>query len=396
MDRFNRANLQALVESRTGPCVSIYSSTHRGGSPGGARHFADQLDEAESRLNKSKVNSSDVKDLLKPAREIVADEEFWKHACDGLAAFAAPGFLQVYRLPIQFEDRVVTGQVFQIRPMLSCVNENGRFFILVISQNHTRFLEATSQWVQRVEVAGLPVSEATDRRAHDRDEILRFHSHPARVGRAFEAVYSGQGVGIDDYKDEILHYFQDVDRAIHHKLANEHAPLILATVDYLAAIYRKANEYRHLIDAHVKGNSDRVSDQELRDRAWPLIAPLFREPANRALAQFRQLAGTGRTTTDLGDILPASQRGDLDSLFVVGNSESRGRYDAQTHEVVETAQDQAGAEDLLNLAAVFSLSHNRHVYKVEADAAFGGAPIAGTYFAPMNKHGKRPHRLTIE
>jgi hypothetical protein len=388
MDLFNRAKLKALVELRQQPCVTVYTATHRSGTPEDIIRFKEQLNEVERRLIGQGMRSPDVKEFLAPARAYIDDADFWKKASDGLVLFLAPGTLQVYRLPLQFANQVFVGKCFHVKPLLQWVSDDGRYYILAISQNHTRLLEATAHSVHRLKVHGLPESEAEARKSHDRDESLQFHAFPAPVGQSFQAVFNGQGVGIDDYKDEIFHYFQEVDRAIHHKLSNERSPLILATVEYIASIYRKANKYPQIIDSIVKGNPDRVTDQELHDKAWPQVAPLFKERAERALGRFRQLAGTGRTTNNIQELLPAARRGEIDMLFVVGKRDAWGKYDPESDKVQEMAADQEGAEDLVNLAVTYALSHDRQVHAVEPDAAFTGAAVAGTYFAPMNKHGK--------
>ena len=42
-------------------------------------------------------------------------------------------------------------------------------------------------------------------------------------------------MGVDERKDELLRYFQHIDRGLHALLREETAPLVLAGVEYLAA-----------------------------------------------------------------------------------------------------------------------------------------------------------------
>jgi len=385
MDRFNLADLKALAEPREGNLVTIYLSTDRGGSSEYLHRLKLRLDEAEQKLRSA--GTIDTAAVFRPARAILENADFWHHASDGLAAFLAPEFQRIYRLPIQFAEKVVVGQSFYVKPLLPWVNDDGRFFILALSQNHTRLLEATAHSIRRVEVTGMPESEAIARRYHDRDETLQFHSQPAAVGRAPQAIYSGRGVGIDDAKDEILHYFQDVDRAVHHSLRDERAPLMLAIVGYEAPIYRTANKYPNLAETVIAGNPDHLSDQELHDRAWPAIAPMFHDKQQAVLDRFRRLAGTGFTTTNIEEILPAVRRGGIETLFVVGDRDLHGRFDPATNRVEILSADKPGAEDLVNLAMTYAVARDRHVHAVPAEKAFDGAALAGVYFAHANRHG---------
>ena len=57
----------------------------------------------------------------------------------------------------------------------------------------------------------------------------------------------------------------------------------------------------------VEGSPERLSTQELHDRAWPLVEPHFLEARAKTAALYRQLAGTGRSTSDLMQIVPKKE-----------------------------------------------------------------------------------------
>jgi Bacterial archaeo-eukaryotic release factor family 7 len=388
MDRFTRDDMSALLEDRNGPCVSIYTRTRRGGLDKDLLLWQDQLKEAERRLITAGMTADEAAAMTDRARKYLRDDEFWKATSDGLAFFLSKHITRIYRLPVKFANRVFVGSHFHVKPLINWVNADGRFYVLALSQKHVQLCEASAHSIQRIQVAGLPANLADARRTHDRDEPLEFHTHPAGIGRAFEAVFSGHGVGIDDHKDELLHYFQQIDRAIHPILATGKAPLVLATVDYLAPIYRKANKYPHLFEQHLKGNPDRLSDQELHDRIWPLVAPLFQMNANRAILRYRELDGTGRTTKDLSQLLPALHRGEIETLFAADGREAWGEFDAALGSVRELPPAAANTEDLANTAVVEALRHGRAVYVVEPIDLPDGASVAGMYFVPMAKHAK--------
>ncbi len=388
MDRFVHDDMTAVLKAQDGPCVTVFTRTRHGGSQEDPIRWKAQLNEAEVRLTASGVPAANAEAIIDRARKHLQESEFWKSTSEGLVLFLANGFERLYRLPVKFENRVFVGPHFHIKPLLPWADADGRFFILALSQNHVQLFEASAHSIHRVPVSGLPANMAEARKTHDRDEPLEFHTHPASIGRAFEAVFSGHGVGIDDHKDELLHYFQQIDRAIHPALVNGKAPLVLATVDYLVPIYRKANKYGHLFEPHLKGNPDRMSEQELHDRIWPLVAPVFRMNTSRAVAQYRQLEGTGRTTKDLARLLPAVHRGEIETLLTVDGREAWGQFDGVSGHVRELPATAANAEDLANTAAVEALRHGRTVHLVEPIDFPDGAAVVGIFFVPMAKHGK--------
>jgi hypothetical protein len=389
MDRFNRADLKSLVESRPEPCVTIFTNCHPGGAPEDMTRLKEQLHEAERQLLAGKISSEDAVSLLAAARQDAQTPEFWKHASDGLALFIARGFRRTYRLPQQFPNRVAVGSRFLVRPLLPWINDDGRFFLLALSQNKARLFEATAHSVRAINVPDMPASLAEALRFHDRDDVLNVHTHAAPGGRGREVMYHGQGVGIDDHKDEVLTYCQRIDNALRPVLGTGQTPLVLATVEYEAAIYRKANHYPHLHDEVIKGNPDHLGDTQLRDRAWTLMAPKFRARVQQAVARYRQLAGTGRTTNRLEELLPAVQRGEIETLLVIDDRSVWGRFDPNAQRIEQTRADLPDTEDLVNVAVVYAEQHERQIHVVEPDPIFGDSAVAGIYFTPMNNHGKR-------
>jgi hypothetical protein len=389
MDQFTLRDLRALTMLPAAPSISIFTATHRGGKLENRLRWKEQVHLAERQLQRRGIAAEVIDSVLGAAHAQLGKDkdEFWQHSSDGLAAFFGPGFARFYRLAVALPDRVVVGSHFHITPLLELVDEDGRFFTLSLSRNQARLLEGTAHSWRRLQVPNMPGSLAQARPAHDRDEPLNLHTHHAGGGTGMQAVFHGQGVGIDDRKEEFLTYCQAIDRAILPVLGEGHAPLVLATAKHLAAIYRRANHYDHLFAGLIRGNPDRATDAELHQRGWALVAPLFHARVEIAAAHYRQLAGTGRATDRVHEILPAARRGELETLLIAAGREVPGRYDPSTDLVEELPIYAPDAEDLVNRAASFIVGRGRRVFVVES-ADLNGAPMAGVYFAPMSKHSK--------
>lgn len=394
MDRFTHADLQSLVQARQTPCVSVYLATHLTALDTDRTRLRELLSDAGDKLRQQGMAWKDTVRVLAPARRLLRNMEFWHDVGRSLAVFVAGAFLRTYRLPVAFPDRVIVGSRFYVKPMLSFVAGDGRYYILALSQNQVRLLEAAEYSVREITVPDFAAGIADARQTHDRDEPLNYHTHAAAGGRGMEAVYHGQGVGKDDHKDELLHYFRQIDQALLAALGTDAAPLVLAAVDYLVPLYRKASKHPHILDRHVKGSPDRVSAEDLHVLSRPIVVPLFRETADRAVAQYRQLAGTGRTTAELAAILLAAHRGELQTLFVVDERDVWGHFDPVAGWVEEHMEVRRGSEELTNLAVSYALERGRDVHVVEPGDVFPGVALAGTYFVPMAKHGAgRTHEV---
>src|SRR5437764_10073617 len=158
MDRFTRADFNALLEPRDAPCVSLYRGTRRGGGEADLVRWKDALNEAEQRLTERGVRSPDARALLADARALPTNKQFWNGCSDGLAAFIAGGFMRQYRLPLAVPNRVVVGPRFHVTPLLRWVDGDGRFHVLALSQNAVRVFDGTAHSVQPVAVPNLPAN----------------------------------------------------------------------------------------------------------------------------------------------------------------------------------------------------------------------------------------------
>jgi hypothetical protein len=389
MDLFTRDDLKTLLAEHRSPCISLFMPTHRGGAEEDPIRWRKHLAEAEERLVKAGWRTAEVKELLAPGRRLLDDMTFWKNQSDGLAAFVAPQFLRLFRLPLAFKDLVVVANRVYITPLLPLLSGNGRFFVLALSQNAVRLLQGTRQSVSEVDLKGVPRNLAEALLTHDRDEPLTFHARPTSGG-GWGAIFEGHGVGIDNKKEDLLRYFQRIDQGLHPLLREAKAPLVLAAVDYLQPIYRQANTYAHLLESGIAGNPDRLSSKELHDLAWPLVQPLFEEAQQRAAAQYRHLAGTGHASGDLEAVVAAAYDGRVETLFVALDRRVWGVFDPSAGHVEQHEQALFGDVDLLDLAAAHTLAHGRIVYAVEREQVPSNTDVAAIFCLPLPKHGKRP------
>lgn len=361
--------------------------THRGGGEEDTIRWRKHLSEAEKRLVKTGWHGREIDSLLKPARRLLDDPKFWKSQSDGLAAFLAPGFFKTYRLPVVFQDLVAVTGRFAVMPLLPLLTSDGSFLVLALSRNAVRLLRGTRQTIAELHPNDVPQNMEEALRTHDRDEPLTFHTRPTSGG-GWGAIFEGHGVGIDDAKDDLLLYFRRIDRAIHPVLRQETAPLVLASVEYLQPIYRMANTYSHLFAEGIHGNPDRLSDQELHDRAWRLIEPFFEVEKLRAADQYRQFAGTEHASSDLSKIIAAASQGRVQTLFVARDEQAWGIFDPSTGRAELHSQESTGDVNLIELAAAQTLAHGRQVYPVTRAEIPSQAAIAAVFSRPMKKHGK--------
>jgi hypothetical protein len=367
MDLLNKDEIGALIDERGNLCVSMYLPTHRLGpeTRQDPIRLKNLLKQAEERLRNNGLRRADAEEILEPARKLLSDRVFWQHQSDGLAVFASPKTFHSYRLPFSFTELVVVTDRFHVKPLLPLLSGDGRFYVLALSQKQVRLLQGTRHSVGEVNLEDVPTSLAEALGGEERERQLQLHT----AARGGSAIFHGHGSAGDEseHKKDLLRYFKQIDRGLQDLVCAERIPLVLAGVDYLLPIYREANTCAQLMDEGIVGNPDGLSARELHDQAWSILEPHFARAQARASAKYRELAGTGKTSGDLKKIIPSAYQGRVDALFVAVGVQQWGAFEANAGELEVHESRQPGDQDLLDLAAVQTLTHAGDVYAVTPD-----------------------------
>ena len=162
-------------------------------------------------------------------------------------------------------------------------------------------------------------------------------------------------------------------------LRQNRVPLMLAGVDYLVSIYREVNSYPNLLGEGIIGNPELLSPEELHARAWKLVQPRFLKAREEAISQYKQLAGTGRTSREIAEIVPAAAQGRVEKLVVALGVQVWGNFLPDRGTVELHDEPAAGSEDLLDRAAIETLLNGGKVYTAEPDALPDNAPIIALF-----------------
>lgn len=380
MDTLSKRELEGLTERTGGPCVSIFLPTHRAGTETQQDpiRLKNLLGEARESLVETKgLRTTEADEILEPAQKLLSDAVFWRYQSDGLALFLSRDAFRYYRLPLNFEELAVVADRYHIKPLLSLLAGDGLFYILALSQNEVRLLSASRRSVDEVELGeDVPESLADALRFDDPEKQLQFHTGTTGGGGGGRAaVFHGHGAN-DNSKDDILRYFRQIDRGLGEVLKEREAPLVLAGVDYLLPIYREVSTYPALLEAGVTGSPEELSAEELHERAWEIVEPRFSEGRREVLALYGQLAGTGRTSTDLREVVPAAYYGRVRTLFAASGTRRWGAFDPGAGEVDLHDEPEAGDGDLLDFAAIQTILNGGAVYVTEPAKMPNGAEVA--------------------
>ena len=383
IDFIRRQKLQQIIEQRDDICISIYLPMQRKGAgvQGNAVRLKNALKEAAEALKERGYDQAQIDASLARPRALLDDPQYWQRQQDGLALFTSRSFFESFRLPTSFDPLTVIAERFHIKPLLPLFSDDGRFYILALSQAKVRLFRGTHHMVDEMDIDQAPGSLAEALAYDDPEEQLQHHvttSGTASAGGP-EVVHHGHGVPDNERRARLRRFLQQVSKGIQDVLAEEEVPLILAAVDYLHPIYKEVDSSAHLLDEGIEGNPDEMTAEELHDQAWKIVAPLFVQAREDVRTRYLELANGDQATDDLHAIVPAAYQGRVDSLFVALNEQKWGKYNPDTNDIVVHKSPEDESEDLLDFAAVQTMANGGTVYAVDETELPGQTAIAAVF-----------------
>jgi hypothetical protein len=378
MDLLTASELRELT-SQSGICVSICMATHRAGAETlqDPIRLKNLLRVARSQLRGLGLDTALVHEILMPAAALVQDHDFWQHQSDGLAIYCAPGFYRLFRAPLSLPELAIVAARFHLKPLITLLAGNAHFYVLVLSQDRTRLFLAGREQISEL---SLPVGLADRGEANaDRGRGGSLQSHSAGGGASRASVFHGHGDADEEKKQRLIVSFRMVNQSVRGILSKNPGPLILAGVDYLLPLFRQACSDPQVLNEAVSGNVDDLAPIDLLERALPIALAHFSKAEERAADQFNRLAHTGLASSDLPTVLNAASAGRVQSLFVAVGVQTWGVYRPEERELAIFDGPAPEAEDLLNLAAMYTFMNSGEVYAVQPDRVPGGGPLAATF-----------------
>ncbi|MBN2548888.1 MAG: hypothetical protein JXB15_07010 [Anaerolineales bacterium] len=369
------------MAERPGWCISLFMPTHRSGEDTRQDpiRMVNLLRQAEEQLIEKGMRTVDARTMLEPARKLEGYSPFWRHLNDGLAMYLAEGVFRYYALPMPFEEQLIVAEHFYIKPLLPLLSGDGRFYVLALSQNEVRLLEGSRYSVGEVDLEGAPSSLAELLGDEKRDKQLQFHTRGSSGAGKRPAMFFGHGEAEEQAKQDILRYFRLIDAELRGLLPIEGTPLVLAGVDYLLPLYRSISSYPYLLEDGITGNPEQLSDKQLHEPAWKIVAPYFQEIQHKARTRFYELKDTGQTSINLEEIIPAAYHGRVDHLFVALDVQRWGKYTPDLHQVSIHPEAQPGDEELLQFASNYTILNGGSVFAVEKERLPGEGILAAIY-----------------
>ncbi len=367
MDILSVNKFQQLVEHKSQPSLSIYMPSVKAGSETRQNpiRFKNLLTEAGSKLEDRGMSPKEQMEFLQPARELLEDREFWQSQEIGLTVFLADDLVGIYRLPLDFEERVVLNRRFHVKPLLPLFLENESYFLLALSRKDIRLFAGNRYDLVELPLPDTPTSEEQALRYDDPEQEI--HYHAGATGSTGEgAIYHGHHPE-EDRESNLRRFFQKVDQGVMAVIGQQSDPLLLAGLESIQPIYRQVNSYADLLDTGVVVNPDPLDSIELHRQSWKIIQKQTDTVRNDVINRFFTLQN-GRTSSNLAEILAAAYHARVETLILgPGQPEIWGKFDPDSESLQITHSEEPESRDLVDLAVIHTLLNGGAVQMVEEE-----------------------------
>jgi hypothetical protein len=270
-----------LTGRHEAPCLSLYQPTHRSHPDNrqDAVRFRNLLKRLEESL-RAQFPGSDAAALLAPFNALRADERFWNHTLDGLAALAARDFFRVYRLQRPVGELALAGESFYVKPLLRIVQSADRYQVLGISRDGMKLFEGNRDVLDEIEPKpGVPRTLADALEGERKQPHVSVWTYRAGTAgpQAGAGVHHGQGgEKAREVERDTDKFFRAVDRAVLERHSRPSGlPLILAALSEHHGHFRGLSRNPFLLAEGIDVHPDALSLDALRERAWRILEPHY-------------------------------------------------------------------------------------------------------------------------
>jgi hypothetical protein len=299
----SQADIKALAAHRGSICVSIYIPTTplTQETPHDRIELKNLVKSAEQQLHDAGADKREIAATVEHIDDLIDDEEFWRLQARGLAILATPDNARTFRIPTTLQPLLEVSDRFLLKPLLRTVSFPNAAYVLALAEGGVRLIHV---------FADLP---PTTIKVQDMPKDA-----PSSVGKASinHRSPSGRIEGSEGQKVRLRQYARQVDHALRGLLTGSELPLILASSQPLAPIFRSVNTYAHLTAAGIDGSPGAMTDAQLAERARAILDQLYADD----IAHWKQVFATrneqDRATTDIAHAARAATFGAVETMLV--------------------------------------------------------------------------------
>lgn len=273
-------------------CVTITLKTHRM-RPDNEKdpiNLRNLIKEAEKRLYND-YEKRFVWPIIENLNKL-AEKIDHSHNLDSLIIFASRDFAEHTTLPVTVGDRVVIDNTFATRDLVRAMHQESAYYVLVLSRQKARLIEAFNDTVTEEKAGPFPVGNKLY--ATDKEKL---------------STSKGQDSLIEEF-------FNRVDKIFSETVKDNPLPLFLATETRNFHHYLKVADKRDMIIGHLNQNRDAEKARSIVSDVWNEMSLLIKKRNKERLNELFKAVSNNKFLTDYTEMWKAIKQGRGKTLFV--------------------------------------------------------------------------------
>ena len=277
-------------------CVSIILNTHRT-APDNQKDailLKNLVKEAEDRLLKGE-DKKKAKTIIETLEKLATSIDH-SYNLESLVLFVNvdKGIAEYMRLPIAVVDRVIIGDTFATRDLLRAIHLNSSYYVLVLSQQKVRLIQALN------------------------DEVIKEFSDIFPIENKEFYTTSGAEASIASRQTQLIaEFFNRVDKEVNKVRNTNPLPVLICTEEGNYHEYLKiADEKNSIFEMYLNRNRLEEKAGAIVKDAWAMLKEHVVKRNDERKKELDKAVGTGRFLSDVNDIMRAINEGRVQTLFV--------------------------------------------------------------------------------
>lgn len=332
--------INELKSIRSDNCITIIMTSHRTKPEylNDGLRLKNLIKEVETRLL-ADVGKKEAGILLKRVNDL-ANQIDHSQNIDSLILFVNEDVAEYMRLPIKVADRVVIDETFATRDLIRALHLETQYFILVLSQENTRLIEAVSDKSVREVRGEFPY------------ENKRFHTKR----RTAHSIPSKQ-------TNLITEYFNLADKKMNVIRKDKPLPVLLCGLEENNNQYMKVADVKEaILPFHVNKGMINEPVHTIVEEAWKVMKDYVAKKNNERKEELRMAVSENKFLSDTNEIWRAIHNGRVQTIFI-----EQGLF--QPAILTEDNQIEYVAEERRNDTGIIDDIYDE---MIEANMDFGG------------------------
>lgn len=286
--------LKELKDIKSENCVTVILNTHRT-MPDNQKDplvLKNLIKEAEQRLltNQSK---KEAQILVNRLAELEANIDH-RHNLESLILFVNEDISEYIRLPIPVVDRVVIDNTFATRDIVRSLHLESGYYVLVLSQQKVRLIEAFNDKVVAEVIHPFPI---------ENDQF--YSTNKAELSNASRQT------------NLVAEFFNRIDKEVNRVRKDNPLPVLICTEESNYHEYLKiADQTQSLLNTFLNKNRVDEKAHTIVEEAWKIVAEYNVNNNNARKVELQKAVSNGRFLSDVNDIWKAIHEGRVQTLFV--------------------------------------------------------------------------------